>query len=104
MREGVFYNYDNQTVGETFDLFFDSGWWEEVSTHEEYNVVAFYGEKSFDGYTHDIGIEFIITHDAEEFDIKAIFVDDTELTTYEINDFLDYMHGEHPDWRDGTTW
>src|SRR5699024_40294 len=104
IRNGSFYNYDDHIVGETFDQFFDSGSWEQVSSHEDYHIIAFYGEKAVDGYTHDIEIEFILKPTTQNFDIKAVFVDDNELTTYEIFDFLDYIHGENPDWHDGETW
>jgi hypothetical protein len=89
VKDGSFYDYPRETVGEAFDDFFENGKWEYVSQNTPYDVVLFTGTLLVDGSRYSVEVEFILDYPEDSFEIRQVKIDNETFTSDEdINDFL----------------
>ena len=90
VKDGTFYDYPNNSVGNKFDHYFENPVWKHVKSHDgNGELIRFTGEKE----SSQVIIDFLLSGDS--FDISRFVIDDVPLLEDEIYEILYYIYNDH---------
>jgi hypothetical protein len=94
VKEGTFYDYPDEYVGDAFDDFFANPSWEYFVSENDEDIVEFTGEAEYMGESVDICIQFQVDPDTEEFEVIWSDINEYEMSLLEYNDLIDTVYSE----------
>ncbi|MBW3110251.1 DUF2628 domain-containing protein [Bacillus sp. MCCB 382] len=92
VKDGAFYDYPSQTIGEGFEHYFDEREWEYISNDNPNDVVRFSGLVTLDSEDIPVTMDFLLTDDS--FEINTVTIDEELISDEEINKFIDTIFTE----------
>ncbi|MFI8687609.1 DUF2628 domain-containing protein [Rossellomorea sp. NPDC077527] len=92
VKDGAFYDYPSQTIGEGFEHYFDEPEWEYISNDSPNDVVRFSGLVNQDSEDIPVTVDFMLTEDS--FEIDTVTINEEMMSDEEINRFIDTIFTE----------
>lgn len=93
VKDGNFFDYPDQLVGDAFEDFFSNPSWEYFLSEDDEHIVEFNGQAEYMGEEVNVCIQFQINPDTDEFEVVWSDINEYEMSDVEYLDLIDTVFG-----------